>query len=111
MHERSDWQNMRYNDLRRCAMSEEQWAVVDRVDGLLQAEILQGMLEAQGIQVVLSQEGAGHILQVSIGTLGAVEILVPASAAEQARQLLDEYYGQASESSETETEPDDLAPE
>ena len=39
---------MRYNDIRRCAMSEEQWAVVDRVSGQIQAEILRGMLEAQG---------------------------------------------------------------
>ncbi|HNT23192.1 MAG TPA: DUF2007 domain-containing protein [Anaerolineales bacterium] len=73
-------------------MSEDQWQVVDRVDGLLQAEILRGMLEAQGIQVVLSQEGLGQVLQVTLGTLGAVEILVPAGMAEQARQILEAYY-------------------
>ncbi len=73
-------------------MSEDQWQVVDRVDGLLQAEILRGMLEAQGVQVVLSQEGLGPVLQVTLGTLGAVEILVPAHMVEQARQILEAYY-------------------
>ena len=90
-------------------MSENQWVVVDRVSGQLQAEILGGMLEAQGIRVVLSQEGAGHVYSLGVGTLGAVEILVPASEAEQARQLLEAYYGQTAEAAETE-EPDDSAP-
>ena len=79
-------------------MSEEQWAVVDRVEGLLQAEILSGMMQAQGIRVVLSQESAGQsVFPTNVGTLGAVEILVPAHDVEQARQLLEAYYGQAEE--------------
>ena len=35
-------------------MAEEEWVVVDRVQGQLQAEILKGMLEAQGIMVWLN---------------------------------------------------------
>ena len=73
-------------------MSEEEWVLVDKVQGQLQAEILGGLLEAQGIMVWLNAQGAAHAYAVGVGTLGAVEILVPSNAAEQARQILDAYY-------------------
>jgi hypothetical protein len=73
-------------------MSEEHWEVVDQVAGQLQADILRGLLEAQGIQVWLNQEGAGHAYGLGVGPLGRVEILVPSSALEQARQVLEAYY-------------------
>jgi hypothetical protein len=73
-------------------MSEEEWILVDKVQGQLQAEILGGLLEAQGIMVWLNAQGAAHAYAVGVGILGAVEILVPSSAAEQARQILDAYY-------------------
>lgn len=73
-------------------MAEEEWTLVDRVSGQLQAEILKGLLEAQGIMVWLNQEGAAHAYAVSLGTLGMVEILVPSSAVEKARQVLEAYY-------------------
>ncbi|MGE5223327.1 MAG: putative signal transducing protein [Omnitrophica WOR_2 bacterium] len=73
-------------------MAEIQWEVVDEVAGDLQAEILRGLLEAQEIQVWLSQEGAGKAYGVGLGRLGRVQILVPDYSAEAARQLLEEYY-------------------
>jgi hypothetical protein len=74
-------------------MPEEKWQVVEKVGGTLQAEILRGLLEAQGIWVTLSQEGAGHYGYASnIGTFGQVEILVPSSQTEQALQVLRDYY-------------------
>jgi hypothetical protein len=73
-------------------MSEEEWILVDKVQGQLQAEILGGLLEAQGIMVWLNAQGAAHAYAVGVGQLGAVEILVPSNAAEQARQILDAYY-------------------
>ena len=73
-------------------MTEEEWVLVDKVQGQLQAEILGGFLEAQGIMVWLNPQGAARAYAVGVGTLGAVEILVPSSAAEQARQFLDAYY-------------------
>ena len=102
---------MRYNDIRRCAMSEEQWAVVDRVSGQIQAEILRGMLEAQGIQVVLSHESAGSVFQMGVGTLGAVEVMVPAEMAELAEQLLEEYYGKFSKAEGTAPSDETEAPD
>ena len=73
-------------------MAEEEWVLVDREHGQLQAEIIKGLLEAQGIMVWLNQEGAAHGYAVTVGTLGMVELLVPSSAFEKARQVLDAYY-------------------
>ena len=73
-------------------MTEEEWVLVDTVQGQLQAEILRGLLEAQGIMVWLNAQGAARAYAVSVGTLGAVEILVPSTAEEHARQTLEAYY-------------------
>jgi hypothetical protein len=73
-------------------MVKEQWVLVDKVQGQLQAELLRGLLEAQGIDVYLNQEGAAHAYAVSVGTLGMVEILVPTSEVAKARQILEAYY-------------------
>jgi hypothetical protein len=73
-------------------MTEEEWILVDKVQGQLQAEILKGFLEAQGITVWLNQEGAAHAYAVAVGTLGMVEILVPTSMVDKARQVLESYY-------------------
>ena len=72
-------------------MTEEEWVFVDKAQGQLQAEIIKGLLEAQGITVWLNQEGAAHAYAIEIGSLGTVEILVPTSMVEKARQILDEY--------------------
>ena len=73
-------------------MSEERWEVIVEVAGQLQAEIMRGMLEAQGIKVWISQEGAGRAYGLNVGRLGRVQILVPAGEVEQAKALVDEYY-------------------
>ncbi len=73
-------------------MSEEM-VLVDETAGYLQAEIMRGILEAQGISVLLSQEGAGHwAYAATVGTLGRVSVYVPAKDVERARQIVDEYY-------------------
>jgi len=73
-------------------MNEEEWVLVDKVQGQLKAEIIKGLLEAQGIMVWLNAQGAARAYAVSVGTLGAVELLVPSSAADHARQVLEAYY-------------------
>lgn len=73
-------------------MTDEEWVLVDKVQGQLQADILKGLLEAQGVTVWLNSQGAARAYAVSVGTLGAVELLVPSSAAENARQVLEAYY-------------------
>jgi hypothetical protein len=71
---------------------EEKWEVIEKVEGQLQAELLRGLLEAQGIKVWLNQEGAGAAYGIYVGPLGIVEIMVPTSSVAQARQTLDAYY-------------------
>jgi hypothetical protein len=78
----------------------EDWIVLDEVPGMLQAEILRGMLEAQEIPSVLSQEGAGRAIGITIGTLGAVQILVPSKDLDRAREILDGYYAGGADQNE-----------
>jgi hypothetical protein len=73
-------------------MVDEEWVLIENVQGQLQAEILKGLLEAQGIIVWLNAQGASHAYAVSVGTLGLVELLVPTSAADQARQVIEAYH-------------------
>jgi len=68
-----------------------EWVVLERIAGDLQAEILRGLLEAQGIPVLLSQEGAGRAIGLSVGPLGEVEILVPEGLRLEAEQVLEMY--------------------
>lgn len=88
-------------------MAETKWAVADIVTGEMQAELLRGLLEAQGIQVILNQEGAGRAIGLSVGPLGEVEILVPADQLGLAKQIFEDYYsGKFSEGDIDSAEPD-----
>lgn len=73
-------------------MAKEQWEAVDQVGGELQGEIIRGLLEAQGIPVLMSQEGAGKAIGLNVGALGEVQILVPTSHKSQAEQVIRDYY-------------------
>jgi len=64
---------------------------LDTIEGKLQAEIIRGMLQAQGIEVMLSQESAASIYGFGVGPMAEVEILVPPDQLEAARQLLKAY--------------------
>ncbi len=88
-------------------MSAEEWEVVEEAAGALQAEVLRGLLEAQGVQVVLSQEGAGHwVYAVTVGPLGRVQILVPVEQLETARQILEDYRAGAYQDLEFPVDPE-----
>lgn len=58
-------------------------------EGQLEAEMIKGFLEAQGINVVLSQESIGRTYGLTAGRLGQVKILVPESQAEEAVSILE----------------------
>jgi hypothetical protein len=93
---------------------EDKWETVESVQGQLQAEILRGLLEAQGIRVFLNQEGAGVAYGINVGPLGTVEIMVPTSEMDQARQILTAYYSGEYEETvldNTEPEEDDVSSE
>ncbi len=73
-------------------MDNHEWVVLDQISGPAKANILKGFLEAQGIQVFLSQEGIGEsIYPVSVGPLSEVQLLVPSSQLEDAQKILADY--------------------
>lgn len=68
--------------------------IIESAAGMLEAEILRALLESYDIRTLLSQESAGSAIGLSVGPLGRVDILVPASQAAQARRILSEYRDQ-----------------
>ena len=56
--------------------------------GQPEAQIIKGRLESEGIPAVLRYESAGLIYGITIDGLGQVEVQVPTSLAEEARQIL-----------------------
>lgn len=72
--------------------------------GMIEAEILRGLLEARDIEVVLRRESAGAAIGIGAGPLGAVDLLVPSHLEQRAQSLLDDYYSGR-------IDPDELAPD
>ena len=56
--------------------------------GQLEAEMIKGFLEAQGIEAILNQESLGRTMGLSAGPLGRVQVLVRESQSAEARELL-----------------------
>lgn len=56
--------------------------------GQLEAEIVKGRLKSEGIPAILRYEAAGLIYGLTIDGLGQVEVQVPHSVAEHAREIL-----------------------
>jgi len=72
-------------------MDESTWKSIISVQGELQAEVLRGLLEAQGIPVNLSQEGVARAYGLGVGPLAEVEIMVPDSYVMEAGKIIDSY--------------------
>lgn len=71
----------------------DRWEVVEEIFGRGQAEIVRGLLEANGIPVVLSQEGAGeYVYPTNIGPLGLVQLLTPTSLHDRVVEVLEEFH-------------------
>ena len=74
-------------------MPQENWVVLEQVSGSAVAEMLKGLLEAQGIEVLLSQEGIGEwAYPVVVGPLGEIQVLVKEDQLEQAQQVMVSYH-------------------
>lgn len=54
----------------------------------LEAEIVKGRLESEGIPALLSYESAGIVYGITVDGLGQVKVQVPFSYAEQAKHIL-----------------------
>ena len=57
-------------------------------NGQPEAEIIKGRLESEGIPAILRYEAAGFIYGLTIDGLGQVEVQVPSSLAQRAKQIL-----------------------
>ena len=77
--------------MRRWMLNENKWIQVFIVQGEFESEIIKGLLEAQEIPVLLSREGAGRALGLTVGPLGEVEILVPKRFHNQAATIIEQY--------------------
>ncbi len=75
--------------------NDREWKVVCELTNAVQAELVRGLLESQGILVLVSQEGAGRAIGLTVGTLGLVQVLVPGRQYQQAKDLVDQYFQDA----------------
>ena len=70
-------------------MSEERETKLEKVytaSGMLQAQIIKGKLESEGIPVLLQYES--EIFGLTVDGMGQVRVLVPESHAAEARALI-----------------------
>ena len=54
----------------------------------MEAQIIQGRLESEGIPALLSYESAGLVYGLTVNGLGKVKIMVPKRLAEEAKEIL-----------------------
>jgi hypothetical protein len=61
----------------------------------IEAQIIKGRLENEGIPVLLSYDSSSLVFGITIDGLGAVKIMVPERFAEQAREILRVKYNES----------------
>jgi hypothetical protein len=69
-------------------MSAREPLVTVRTAKYMEAQIIKGRLESEGIPVLLSYESAGLVYGLTVDGLGAVKIMVPQHLAEEAKEIL-----------------------
>ena len=69
-------------------MSANEQLVTIRTAKYLEAQIIKGRLESEGIPALLSYESAGLVYGIMVDGLGEVKIMVPRDLAEEAREIL-----------------------
>jgi len=69
-------------------MSARESLVTVRTAKYMEAQIIKGRLESEGIPVLLSYESAGLVYGLTIDGLGEVKIMVPKRLAEEAKEIL-----------------------
>ena len=72
-------------------MGKSKWVVATKAAGELQAEIMRGLLEAQGVNVYLAIEGAARAIGITAGPLGEVDVMVPEDELEEAQEIITSY--------------------
>ena len=69
-------------------MSESEPLVTVRTTSYMEAQIIKGRLESEGIPVLLSYESAGLVYGITVDGLGQVKVMVPKHLAEEAEEVL-----------------------
>jgi hypothetical protein len=69
-------------------MSAREPLVTVRTAKYMEAQIIKGRLESEGIPVLLSYESAGLVYGLTVDGLGEVKIMVPKRLAEEAKEIL-----------------------
>ena len=69
-------------------MSTKDQFVTVRTARQVEARVIQGRLESEGIPVLLSYESAGLVYGLTVDGLGEVKIMVPELLATRARDIL-----------------------
>jgi hypothetical protein len=73
-------------------MSASEQLVTVRTAKYLEAQIIKGRLESEGIPVLLSYESAGLVYGITVDGLGEVKIMVPSNLAKEAKEILGSVY-------------------
>jgi hypothetical protein len=69
----------------------------------LQAQIVKGRLESEGVPSLLRYEGAGLVYGVTVDGLGEARVMVPEALAEEAEAIVaDQEYGEPEDVTEDE---------
>jgi len=94
--------------MRSTPISEEHPELVEvyKAQGAMEANMVRGVLEANGIDSMEAGEAWGKVYGMSVGTMGSVPILVRQNDADRAKQLLADVA-----SGEFQIEEDDDEPE
>ncbi len=69
-------------------MSQSGSLVTVRTANYMEAHIIKGRLESEGIPVLLRYESAGLIYGITVDGLGQVKVMVPQDLAEDAKEIL-----------------------
>lgn len=72
--------------------------------GQVEAQLIKSLLEAEGIPVMIAQEGAGAAYGLTVGILGIAEIFVAEKNADEAKKLIEEMKGNDEANDEGESE-------
>jgi hypothetical protein len=80
-----------YIELHRRLVVPSELVTVETVSGLLEAEILRGLLEAAGVMVELSHEAALSAYSLGVGRMARVDVMVRAEQEALAREVIQEY--------------------
>lgn len=59
-----------------------------------QAEVLRGLLDAQGMQVLLSKEAVAQVYGTFVGSMSEIDLYVSAADETAAQALVDEFFTQ-----------------